>query len=756
MACIHGWEPDALMSDTYIGEDCSNNGEDDLVVYAIVAMRSSQNHLANDKFNSSSFAESGMIRSGMALRISLIGNILTSIRECQALFSLRYIDDQLQDLIRSSKYIRAPSLTGFFASISASTNLHSSAPSNSSAVVTKKSLPKPNAKNQSISADKDNISSFFHRSNSRFWDYVEKNYNSSQVSAIVTAYESFSTSPASISLIQGPPGTGKTKTILGMIGALLLCNTYSAASDSSCAQPTIKKIPLAISSNSLKRRNSPRILVCAPSNTAVDEIVFRLMKEGVRGSDGNRVQNLHIVRIGNPGGRKRDFTDGYVNTNNSCSTSLNVAFGESNGGSISKIEPNATNNSSRFAEAFGKSRPSNENNIEEVTRRVSLDYLVTEYRNSMVSSGNSASSRISKDRVSIQQQILARADIICCTLSGAGSQPLVESILQVTNFTIDCVIIDEAAQATEPSSLIPLKFNPRSVILIGDANQLPALVHSPNAKALGYGQSLFQRLLFNGYPSILLNTQYRMHPDIMSYPSLRFYQGLLKCDETQLRQQIHSQNFHSHRSGLFRPFLFHDIASSKMKIEGTSACNVAEADFCVNILVQLQKCYPNCNCTVGIIAPYAAQRRLLKKMLTKHSHSFVSKSSSNKSKLDVEISTVDGFQGREKDIIIFSCVRAPLENPVEGALNSLEAGNGLTSSSPTSTSTLEGVGFLKEWQVIFDYCICLDSFLFFSLIFVRLSIFANDMVCYMLCPLLSLLEIKCCNYSCQKLSVDSW
>jgi superfamily I DNA and/or RNA helicase len=65
-------------------------------------------------------------------------------------------------------------------------------------------------------------------------------------------------------------------------------------------------------------------------------------------------------------------------------------------------------------------------------------------------------------------------------------------------FKFDAVIIDEAAQAVEPSSLIPFKYNPQAVVMVGDPCQLPATVFSNSAKRCNFGQSLFQRLHISG------------------------------------------------------------------------------------------------------------------------------------------------------------------------------------------------------------------------------------------------------------------
>ena len=85
----------------------------------------------------------------------------------------------------------------------------------------------------------------------------------------------------------------------------------------------------------------------------------------------------------------------------------------------------------------------------------------------------------------------------------------------------------QAAQAAELSTLIPMQYGARRVVLVGDPQQLPATVLSMEAKRAGYDASLFERLQRGGYPSHMLRTQYRMHPSIRHFPSVHFYGGAL-------------------------------------------------------------------------------------------------------------------------------------------------------------------------------------------------------------------------------------
>jgi senataxin len=129
---------------------------------------------------------------------------------------------------------------------------------------------------------------------------------------------------------------------------------------------------------------------------------------------------------------------------------------------------------------------------------------------SAVSAGPRASAGMERDRMRIA--ILDEASIVCSTLSFSGA-----GVFMRMNRGFDVVVIDEAAQAVEPSTLVPLAHGCRQVFLVGDPLQLPATVLSTEAVAYGYGKSLFRRFQKAGYPVNLLNTQYRMHPEVFAH-----------------------------------------------------------------------------------------------------------------------------------------------------------------------------------------------------------------------------------------------
>ena len=190
-----------------------------------------------------------------------------------------------------------------------------------------------------------------------------------------------------------------------------------------------------------------------------------------------------------------------------------------------------------------------------------------------------------------------------------------------------------------------------------------------------------------------------MHPEIAAYPSNRFYSGKLTTDSKMILLKSHEKPFHSDSSGRFRPFVFHDLDYGSECLEGNSYSNQAEAQYAIWLFQHLSEQYPSHASNIGVIAPYLAQRRLLNRVFTK---CLGNKMSSNSI---IEVSTVDGFQGREKNIIIFSCTRASTSSSSSSSSTTTAAGSlssfpGEDSNGKAShdTSLGNGIGFLKVWQ----------------------------------------------------------
>ncbi|KAJ2813293.1 DEAD-box type RNA helicase, partial [Coemansia furcata] len=245
----------------------------------------------------------------------------------------------------------------------------------------------------------------------------------------------------------------------------------------------------------------------------------------------------------------------------------------------------------------------------------------------------------------VRLQILQRTDILCCTLSGSGHE-----LLTSLGCTFDTVIIDEAAQSVELSCLIPLKYGCERCILVGDPNQLPPTVLSQTAAQFMYNQSMFVRIQ-KGSPNLvsLLSIQYRMHPEISIFPSRLFYESRLKDGPDMDKKQ--SAPWHSNAN--YPPFRFFNIKSGREQTDSShSVFNPAEVDAAAQLVFSLCKDYPRLywKQKIGIITPYKLQ---LRKLTAKFKQLFGPAITDA-----IEFNTVDGFQGQEKEVIIFSCVRA--------------------------------------------------------------------------------------------------
>lgn len=124
-------------------------------------------------------------------------------------------------------------------------------------------------------------------------------------------------------------------------------------------------------------------------------------------------------------------------------------------------------------------------------------------------------------RQQVETNYLDAAHIVLTTLGTAGAK-----ILEATN-KFEVVVIDEAAQSVEPSTLSALELGSSHAILVGDPQQLPATIFSISGRKTKFDRSLFQRLEEAGHPVHMLNQQYRMNPAISAFPRTIFYNNTL-------------------------------------------------------------------------------------------------------------------------------------------------------------------------------------------------------------------------------------
>ncbi|XP_042418637.1 uncharacterized protein LOC122006984 isoform X2 [Zingiber officinale] len=567
-------------------------------------------------------------------------------------------------------------------------------------------------------------------------------YNDSQLQAISFAIgSSESKENFEFSLIQGPPGTGKTKTIVAIVSAWLAlpknyCSRISSMrSVSTSNESHQKKTPISQSAavakawqdaafakqlinnaendSSAPTERSPRgrILVCAQSNAAVDELVSRI-SEGLYGNDG-KAYRPYLVRVGNlktvhpsslpffidtlvdrqlaeemnnqTGGKN----DNIVEASSSLRAKLekivdNIRYYESK---RAKIEENELNTNDLNVDKSLKKIDSLEMSDAAIGAKLNMLYGQKKAICADLTAAHAREKKVSEESWSlkrkIRKSILKEAEIVVTTLSGCGGDIYGVCSESASNnrFGVhsehnlfDAVIIDEAAQALEPATLIPLqllKSKGTKCIMVGDPKQLPATVFSDVASKFLYECSMFERLQRAGHPVIMLNEQHRMHPEICRFPSMHFYESkLLNGAKVADRSALF------HENNYLSPYMFFDIADGHehhgKNSSSVSLFNEAEAEAAVDILKFLNKRYPFefTSRRIGVVTPYRSQLSLLR---SRFSSVFGAEQIS-----DMEFNTVDGFQGREVDILVLSTVRA----------------SGSSAETPKSSSN--GIGFVAD------------------------------------------------------------
>lgn len=467
------------------------------------------------------------------------------------------------------------------------------------------------------------------------------NVNIAQAKAVRSALDN-----DAFTLIQGPPGSGKTKTICAMVGAMMTESTRNKAA-------TISRPPVSTKGRLIQAPSgSPgiqKILICAPSNAAVDELVMRL-KSGVKTSDG-RNERLSVVRLGRSDAINTNIKD--VTLEELVNAKLNLAAPKTgNERDIHNIMMEHKDTSDKLhalrvqideRRAKGEQVPQADTQAFEglKKKKANLSLEIDKARDKQ----KTASRDAELERRRIQQSILDSAHILCATLSGSGHE-----IFQSLNIEFETVIIDEAAQSIELSALIPLKYGCSKCILVGDPKQLPPTVLSKEAARFQFEQSLFARMEKNHSKDVhLLDTQYRMHPEISLFPSKTFYESRLKDGEDMAKLRARPW----HHASLLAPYRFFDVQGMQSSTsKGHSLINSAELEVAMQLYDRL---ITDCRQydfrgKIGIITPYKGQLRELRLRFSRRYGDGILSA--------VEFNTTDAFQGRESEIIIFSCVRA--------------------------------------------------------------------------------------------------
>lgn len=354
-------------------------------------------------------------------------------------------------------------------------------------------------------------------------------------------------------------------------------------------------------------RRGEKALVCAPSNLAVDNLLERLVGAGER-----------VVRLGHPA---RVLPELQAHT-------LDMQVEEH--ADVRLARKFAKEAFALFRQASKWTRAKPEPGARRDQRQEARQ-LLTEAR------------RLEAHAV---DSVLNQAAVVCSTTTALDSE-----ILGQRHF--DLAVIDEACQSTEPGCWIPLPRCGR-LVLAGDHCQLPPTVLSPDAAAQGFGVSMLERLVAHFGPTVTrrLQVQYRMHEAIMSFSSAEFYEGELQADPavaSRLLRDLPGVQVHALTES---PLWFIDTAGAgfeeQVEPEGESRLNAEEARLVgqkVRQLIDLSVAPAD----IAVIAPYAAQVRLLRDRLPIPG---------------LEIDSVDGFQGREKEAVVVSLVRSNPEGDI--------------------------------------------------------------------------------------------
>lgn len=432
-------------------------------------------------------------------------------------------------------------------------------------------------------------------------EFNNPNLNDSQKYAIRFSLEN------KLSIIHGPPGTGKTFTLVELIQQILA------------------------------RDNNSRVLVCAPSNIAVDTILERLSKV--------IKDKKWLLRVGHPA---RLLKSNWYH-------SLDILSKEN-----------------------GDSAPIINDISKEITKTIASIKTIKssgERRKAWAEVKQLRKELRIRERKVIND-LIKQSRVVVATLHGSSSRELCnyyksgEDGEQQNLF--DCLIIDEVSQSLEPQCWIPLishmQSNIKKLVLAGDNKQLPPTIKtSDNEKIMkNLERTLFDRLfsLYGDEFKNLLNVQYRMNSRIMEFSSDEMYDGKLVADESVEKILLSDLPGVDSNEETDEPLIWYDtqgddfpemdeeedeLASKSAKFLFSSKLNQNEAYL---VLFHVKKLIES-NVpqeSIGIISPYNAQVSLLKRLVNGSEDSPVFPL--------IEISTVDGFQGREKECIILSLVRS--------------------------------------------------------------------------------------------------
>lgn len=375
---------------------------------------------------------------------------------------------------------------------------------------------------------------------------------------------------------------------------------------------------------SQETRQNHKVLATAESNAAVDNILERLMEN----------KKLNLTRLGHPQRvSKHNITQtlAYKVENHKLNKKIDKIHKKIN--NLIEKRKVYTKPTPQYRRGFGDYDILYNASKGKGSRGISAEKMKSmaqwiEY-NQQIDELHDDIKRIENKMI---RDIIETSDVILSTNSSAA----LESIAK-TKF--DVAIIDEASQATIPSVLIPIAKAHR-FILAGDHKQLPPTIISDKAQELE--KTLFEELIkIYPFKSQLLNVQYRMNSLLMKFPNKEFYNNGLKSDssvdEITINDIITSNK--KEEAMMFIDTSDADLEGEKHLKDSKSIINKLEADIALSVAEDYLKAGLSED-DIGIISPYADQVKIIQEQTP------------------VEVKTVDGFQGREKEIIIISTVRS--------------------------------------------------------------------------------------------------
>lgn len=387
--------------------------------------------------------------------------------------------------------------------------------------------------------------------------------NQSQQSAV-----RFALSARDVAVLHGPPGTGKTTTLAEVV--------YQSVA------------------------RGERVLACAPSNTAVDNLLEKLVP---------LVPN--VVRVGHPA-RVFESLRGHT------------------------LDEQVADDPS--ADVIKEMR----REVEQLMRAASRDHRGRHggrRRRELYAEAGRLRGQIRGFERSVIRSVLDAADVICTTTT-------IDDDL-IGNRDFDLVVLDESCQCTEPG-VWQAALRGQRIVFAGDHCQLPPTVLSEQAARQGMRQSLMQRLIEREGESVYrrLIVQYRMHQQIMHFSSQMFYESSLRADDSVATHRLCDLPGVTASPLTETPLELIDTAGAEFteqrEPDGESKLNPREAELIVQLVDELRQA-GLVNEQLAIIAPYAAQVRRLRDSLPDSG---------------LEIDTVDGFQGREKEAVLLTMVRS--------------------------------------------------------------------------------------------------